>query len=75
MPDLILSICYYTRSIGVVDDPAPGRTMHLTSEMLSHGGQSWSQRGRRFLLEVSPRAVRVHVRVVADIGLHRLVRS
>ena len=74
MTNLILSICYCTRSIGVVDDPAPGCTMHLTSQMLSHGGQSWSQRGRRSLFEVSPRAVRVHVGVVADIGLHRLAR-
>ena len=75
MTNLILSICCCTRSIGVVDDPAPGRTMHLTSEMLSHGGQSWSQRGRRSLFEVLPRAVRVHAGVVVDIGFHRLVRS
>ena len=75
MTDLILSICYYTRSIGVVDDPAPGCTMHLTSQMMSRGGQSWSQRGRRSLVEVSPRAVRVHVGEDANIGLHRLARS
>ena len=75
MTNLILSICYCTRSIGVVDDPAPGRTMHLTSEMLSHGGQSWSQRGRRTLVEVAPRAVRVRVGVDANNGLHWMARS
>ena len=75
MTNPIQSICYYTRSIGVVDDPAPGRTMHLTSEILSHGGQSWSQRGRHSPFGALPLAVRVHAGVDVDIGFRRLVRS
>ena len=58
-----------------MDDPAPGRTIHLTSEILGHGGQSWSQRGRRSLFGVLPRAVRVHAGVVDDIGFRWLVPS
>ena len=72
---MIQSMCCCTHCIEVVDDPAPGRTMHLTSENLSHGGQSWSQRGRRSLFEVLPRAVRVHAGVVVDIGFRRMVPS
>ena len=43
--------------------------------MMSRGGQSWSQRGRRSLVEVSPRADRVHVEAAANICLHRMARS